>query len=229
MTKYKYIVPLIILLFSISITNSSEDGLSIPDHIYLNSESSLPYGYYVAIHRTASENIEIRWEFSGSNIKVGIIGYAMTYAEYFKFQNAQPFNRYYLSDGTHVQDSGTFTPTSSDDWYVVFLNADPYMQATTLTYDVDFIQAPSSLLIMVGILIACIAVGVIIGAIIIVHNKKQKEKLRIQEASQTIIPSSNQDQQEPIKNYNQNIQFCTYCGSPRRIENAYCENCGNKF
>jgi len=229
MTKYKYIVPLIIILFSISITNSSEDRSSNPDHVYLNSESSLSYGQYRAFKLTAKENIEIRWSFSSSNINVGIIVYAMTYAEYSKFHNSQPFNPYYLSDGSHIQDSGTFTITSSTDWYIVFLNADPDMQTTSLTYDVDFILATSSLFILIGILIACVAVGGIIGAFIIVHNIRRREKLRIQTASQTIMSSSNQNLQEPIKNYNQNFQFCTDCGSPRRIENAYCENCGKKF
>jgi len=228
MAKKKFIFLLIIILFSIPITITSEERTSNPDLLHLNYEASLPYGSYIYFHQIADENYEIKWEFSGSNSYVGIKVYAMTDLEFDKFQNLQTFYSYQLSDGSYIRDSGTFTPRSHDDWYVVFLNADSDMQTTYLTYDVDFVQDTSSLLIIVGILIACLAVGGIIGAYIFIHNNK-KRKLLIQEASQTIVPSSNQEQKEPIKNYNQNIQFCTSCGSPRRSENAYCGNCGKKF
>jgi len=233
MAKQKYIFLFIIVLFSFSITQMNEGRATEPTHLSLNSESSLSYGQYIAFKLTTRENIEIRWSFSGSNINVGIIVYAMTYAEYSKFHNSQPFNPYYLSDGSHIQDSGTFTITSSDDWYIIFLNADSDHQTTSLTYNVDFILATSPLFILIGILIACVAVGgivgVIIGVYIIVHNKKRREKLRMQDASQKIVPNITQDQKQSIKNYNQKIKFCIHCGTPRQIDNAYCENCGNQF
>ena len=228
MAKQKFIFLLIIILFSISIPNTCEEKTSNPELLYLNYESSLPYGSYLGVHKIADENYEIRWEFSGSNNYVGIKVYAMTDLEFDKFQNLQTFYSYQLSDGSYYEASGTFIPRSYDDWYVVFLNADSDMQTTYLTYDVDFIEGPSLLGMIVVTIIAFLVVGGIIGACVVVFNKKTKEKRRKQDICQEIIPISYQSQNAIIEN-GQGVKFCTYCGKAQRIDAAYCENCGRKF
>ena len=229
--KFVFLLIIIIVLFSIPITKTSEERTSNPDILYLNYESSLPYGSYVYFHKIADENYEIKWEFSGSNNYVGIKVYAMTDLEFDKFQNFQTFYPYHLSDGSYIQDSGTFTPPSYDDWYVVFRNADSDMQTTYLTYNVDFIEDPSLLGMIVGTIIAFLAVGGIIGACVGVSNKKAKEKQRKQEVSQKIISSSDQSDQiqKELKENAQSVKFCTNCGKTHRIDAVFCEGCGRKF
>ena len=229
MAKCKFIVLLIIIVSSVSISNSREEMVINPDYIYLNYESSLAYGSYLYFHQIADENYEIRWEFSGSNSYVGIILYAMTDLEFDKFQNLQTFYSYHLSDGSYYRDSGTFTPRSHDDWYIVFLNADSVMQTTYLTYDVDFIEDPSLLGMIVGTVIAFLVVGGIIGACTAIFNKNAKEKQRKQEVSQEIMPNFVQEQKELISKDIQNVKFCTFCGKTHRIDAVFCENCGRKF
>ena len=228
MTKKKFIFLLIIILFSISIAKTSEEKTSNPDILSLNYESSLSYGRYVYAHRIANENYEIRWEFSGTNINVGINVYAMTDLEFSKFQNLQSCYVYKLSDGSYYRDSGTFFPQSNDDWYIVFLNADSDMKITYLTYDVDFIEDPLLLGGIIGPIIAVLAVGGIIGAFIAISKKIAKEKPHKQEVSQKIISSSDQYQKELVENA-QSVKFCTYCGKTHRIDAVYCYSCGRKF
>lgn len=228
MTKKKFIFLLTIILFSISIAKTSEEKTSNPDTLYLSFESSLSYGHYVYVHQIADENYEIRWEFSGSNINIGINVYAMTDLEFSKFQNYQSCSVYKLSDGSYSRDSGTFNPRSNDSWYVVFLNADSDMQITYLTYNVDFIEVPLLSGGIIGLIIAVLAVGGIIGAFVAVSKKIAKEKPHKQEVSQKIISSSDQYQKELIENA-QSVKFCTYCGITHRIDAVYCYSCGRKF
>jgi len=228
MAKCKFIVLIILIFFSVTITNSSEDRSSNPDHIYLNYESSLPYGYCIGVHAKVDEYFEIRWEFSGSNSLVGIKVYAMIDTEFAKFKNSQSFNSYQLSDGSHVQDSGTFIPKSNNEWYIVFLNADSNHQTTYLTYDVDFIDKVSILPFLVGLIIFISVVGVIIGVLVVVLHKKAMKKRQMQELDQEIPPVSHQIQRESIENA-QSVKFCTNCGKIRRNDTAYCENCGKQF
>ena len=88
-----------------------------------------------------------------------------------------------LSNRSYYQAFGTFIPCSYNNWYVVFLNADSDMQITYLTYDVDFIENPSLLSMIIRIVISFLVVGEIIGACVAFPNKKAHEKRREQELS----------------------------------------------
>ncbi|MHA1240332.1 MAG: hypothetical protein ACTSQU_06015 [Promethearchaeota archaeon] len=227
MAKKKFIFLLISLLFLIPIPKSSEEETINLGALNLSSESDLPYGYYRYFHQFANENYEIRWIFSGNNTNVGIIVYAMTDLEFFKLQVSQSFNYTELSNGLDYEDSGTFIPPSFADWYVLFLNADFDRQTTYLTCDVEFIEVPSLESEIIGLIIAILAVGGIIGVFFTVSKKIGKYQHK-QEASQKIIQSSNLYQNE-LNEYAQSVKLCAHCKKTHRPDAIYCYNCGRAF
>lgn len=228
MTKKKFIFLLISLLFLIPIPKTSEEKAINPDSLNLSSEFDLPYDYYIYFHQLADENYEIWWTFSGNNPNVGIIVFAMTSLEFFKLQNSQSFNFSELSNGLESEDSGIFIPPSFADWYIIFYNADSHMQTTYLTFDVDFIEIPSLMSQIIGLIIAILAVGGIIGAFVTVSKKIGRKYQHKQEASQKDISNSNQYQNE-LNEYAQSVKLCTYCKKTHRIDAVYCYSCGRQF
>lgn len=215
-------------IFSFIPINSDNPDLQIND-IKLKTEASIGYGGYAYFYAEADEEDRIDWEFSGSNNYVGITVYAMTDAEFSKFQYLLTFYAYTLSNGSYIRDSGTFKPRSHDTWYVVFLNSDSDMQTTYLTYDVDFIRGKLWYEILLGPIIVITVIGSVLGVVIVLVKKakteKEAEKSKILAQDRISIESTNVKTQQ----IHSDIKYCTKCGSLQKIEAIYCEKCGNKF
>lgn len=215
-------------IFSFMPNNSDIPDLQTND-IELKNEASIGYGDYTYFYAEADEEDRIDWEFSGSNNYVGITVYAMTDAEFSKFQNLLTFYAYTLSNGSYIRDSGTFKPRSHDIWYVVFLNIDSDIQITYLTYDVDFIRGKEWYEILLGPIIAFIVIGSVLGVVIVLVKKakteKEAEKSKILAQDRISIESTDVKTQQ----IHSDMKYCTKCGSLQKIEAIYCEKCGNKF
>ena len=195
--------------------------------IHLSYESSLAFGEYVYFYRTAGEGDKIRWEFSGTNSYVGITVLAMSDIEFNKFQNAQTFYTYTLSNGSFYIASGTFYPPSYDTWYIVFLNADSSVQTTYLTYDINVVKGDDGLFESILYpIITVVIIGAIIGAgIEIFKKKKQKEEREIIGQTEKLSRSPH----TPTNEVYDSIKYCSQCGSSQMINAVYCVKCGNKF
>ena len=175
MAKCKFIVFLIIISFGILIPSQYMKGESSSDNIYIRSSETLDYGEYVYIHQNVGTDYQVIWEFLGQNAWVGIKVYAMTFHEFYKFQNLLNFDSHILSNGSYSKDSGIFIPPNHADWYIVFHNVDSKWYSTILIYDVEFVSYFSLIAEFLGYTFALIAIGGLIGWYITVSNKKQKK------------------------------------------------------
>lgn len=236
MSKKTILILILILITFIgfSIFSFIPNNLDIPDvktsDFELNEEASLGYGGYAYFYAEADEEDKFEWEFDGSNNYVGITVYAMTDAEFSKFQNLLTFYAYTLSNGSYFRDSGTFKPRSHDTWYVVFLNRDSDLQITYLTYDVDIVRGNNWLETFLGPLIAIIIIGSIIGGGVEMSRKSKKKK------EGKIITDDRIDSKEGQKTEAQtltttvyDLKYCTRCGVPQEKLAKFCEKCGTAF
>ncbi|MBD3191281.1 MAG: zinc-ribbon domain-containing protein [Candidatus Heimdallarchaeota archaeon] len=100
-------------LLSVSLVQapSGSYSLNYGEYVYFRSDNQIGSSYH------------IHWSFEGVN-SVGITVYAMTQSNYNKWVNGYSANVYTLSSGDYFSDSGTFTPSSEDYWYIVFLHKD---------------------------------------------------------------------------------------------------------
>lgn len=236
MTKKTILILILVLIMFISfsifslIPINSDNIYHQNDNLKLNSEASIGYGGYAYFYTVADEEDRFDWEFDGSNNYVGITVYAMTDAEFSKFQNLLTFYAYTLSDGSYIRDSGTFKPRSDDTWYIVFLNSDSDMQTTYLTYDVDLVRGNNWFESFLGPIIVIIIIGSIIG-IGAVMWKKSKEK-----KEGGIINEDRIDNKEALKSGTKpltttkyDLKYCTQCGNPQEKIAKFCEKCGTSF
>lgn len=236
MAKKTFLILILILSTFISfsifslIPINSDNFYSQNDNIKLSSEASIGYGGYTYFYAEADEEDRFDWEFDGSNSYVGITVYAMTDAEFYKFQKFLTFYVYTLSDGSYIRDSGTFKPRSDDTWYVVFLNDDSDMQTTYLTYDVDLVRGNDWFESFLGPIIFIIIIGSVIG-VVAELSKKSKKK-----GDEKIIKEDRIDNKEALKSVTQSLtttlynpKYCTQCGAPQEKRAKFCEKCGLSF
>jgi len=101
----------------------------------LSSSDYLEYGDYVEKHGYATNTIE--WSFRSGKSYIDITVYVMD-DDNFDLIEYGGYEKTELSSGYWDEDEGTWTPPSSDTWYVVFINRDPDEEGTTLTYDAEF-------------------------------------------------------------------------------------------
>lgn len=218
--KSYYLAGIIYLIVIISIVTSANAY-----NVTLN------YNEYIDVSVDAGPGDEVNWDFSGSNIYVGIYVVAMTSADYNQFLYGGTYYYYTLSDGSHYSDQGTFNPTTRDTWYIVFVNVDPDQMSTSLTYDVTVYNPLVTLIVIivvVGIVIVCI-IGVAVGA----SNKAKKRKEMMLRsiapppvaAQQPLPPETIQPAQPTQPVY----RYCQDCGAPIDPNAIYCESCGKKL
>ncbi|MFW9882084.1 MAG: hypothetical protein ACFFG0_54160 [Candidatus Thorarchaeota archaeon] len=229
MQKTKYFVVflgfIVFLNASLLFHNNFKEIFTVQEkkfQIQPSHESSLAYGEYIYYYSNAGENDKLKWEFSGSNSYVGITAFALTDTEFYKFQTYQAFYAYTLSDGSYYKDSGTFSPPSYDKWYVVFLNADPDMQITYLTYNVVVDRGFN--LDLVSIIVPIIIGGIIVGVLIYLFKKKKEEVKPVTEIKS--VPTSSKSRHSEMK---ENLKYCSQCGSSQKMNAVYCVKCGSKF
>ncbi len=233
MTNRRFLLSLTLMIFSLTIIIESDSfsrniqTQNEPDQIHSSYEASLSYGAYGYFTINADKGDKIHWEFSGTNSYVGITVYAMTDSEFYKFENYQTYYSYELSDGSNYRDSGTFTVTSYDTWYLVFLNIDSSMQTTYLIYDfkvkraVDF----TPIIITIAIIMICSIISILIG--ITYRQKKKREVQPIYTSKQPQLSSKPKTITSPQPN--NAIKFCALCGTPQQRDAIYCVKCGNKL
>lgn len=251
--KSKYIV--IILFFMTIYLNilvlSSQETVATSEksefEIEPAREGSLGYGEYFTLYKEdIDEDYKIKWEFSGSNTAVGITVFAVTEEEFDDFETYKSVEGYSLSDGDYYEDDGSFTPTSHDDWYIVFFNNDGDLQSTYLTYDAEFEYTgidedipPYILYLPFIIIVIMIIVGVIIIIVLVKAITKKSSK-----RPPSYIPTTMQPPQayHPAPVYQtgpmqttQNLpqsqgmpSFCPRCGVKLTGNAKFCINCGSK-
>ncbi|MFX1314091.1 MAG: hypothetical protein ACFFHD_16005 [Promethearchaeota archaeon] len=154
----------------------------------LSYVATVDYNEYVSIYSSSpcGSGDEFYWEFSGSNHYVGITVMAMDSSEYYNFQYGYTYYYYSQSNGNYYGDSGSFYPTYTDTWYIVFVNWDSDVQSTVLTYSGSVYYGDDGdgdgdgnggipIFIIIGIIIAIVAAISITGLIIYKVKKKKRE------------------------------------------------------
>jgi len=123
----------------------SRQDVDLPKSSYADEVN---YGEWVGIYWSYPDsNDYIDWSFNGSNSYVGITVIAMDDTNFWNFDNGYSYTCYNLSSGAYYIDSGTFYPPYEDQWYIIFMNEDPDMQSTYLTYEGTWYAVPDTLTI----------------------------------------------------------------------------------
>ena len=123
----------------------SRQDVDLPKSSYADEVN---YGEWVGIYWSYPDsNDYIDWSFNGSNSYVGITVIAMDDTNFWNFDNGYSYTSYSLSSGAYYIHSGTFYPLYEDQWYIIFMNEDPDMQSTYLTYEGTWYAVPDTLTI----------------------------------------------------------------------------------
>ncbi|MHA1371713.1 MAG: PKD domain-containing protein [Promethearchaeota archaeon] len=103
----------------------------------------LQYGYSYTTG-TARAGEKLVWEFNSTNPYVGLYVMAMDSSNYTNFISLTSFSAFELSNGSLIEDSGTFTIPYDSQWYVVFLNNDTSHEPTDLKWDLIWLLLPGN-------------------------------------------------------------------------------------
>ncbi len=148
------------------------------DTLNLSTTASLDYMEYV--HLTA-KNVgpdgNIYWEFSSSNVFVGIVVFAMDPENWKKFKvDYLSAVGYILSDGDWVADWDNWEPVKKTTWYIAFINVDDDEELTTLTYSITCTGCSSdggpNIALIIGIVVGIIAAAAIGGFLVYKYKIK---------------------------------------------------------
>ena len=262
--KKKYItntgILIILVLFCVGpiLTALDDDSYS---NIQMESKSLHSSGSGITVLNTdeyvstymgyLSTSDGVYWSFSSSDSNVDITVRAMTSTEYSKFVSSQSYSYYPLSSGSYSSDSGTWSPSSSGSYYIVFINFDSTGSSTVtwsatetyIPYDPFGIFGSFFAIMSIGIIIA-VLVAIIIIAVIVVAIRRNtsstsvKKNIYRSSTSQTQrspAPStpvyqrpaaSTTSKSEPTKSV---IGYCRYCGGKTEVDAAFCPQCGSKL
>ena len=162
----------------------------------------------------------------------------MDHDEYNKYRSSQSYTYYTLSDGSYVKDSGAFEVPYEDYWVIMFMNSDPDMQQTYLTYEINYEQInPIQIIITVIIIVA--VVGGIVAVVLVLVKKNKSKNVLIQSISPPRSKKNNSytRKSDGLSASNvpsppgsrQNWLFCPHCGEKSYLGAQYCVNCGKQF
>ena len=193
----------------------------------------------------------VYWSFSSSDSNVGITVRAMTSTEYSKFTASQSYSYYSLSGGYYSSDSGTWSPSSSSSYYIVFINFDS-TGSSTVTWSATETYIPYNPFDIFGSFFAMMSIGIIITvvvAIIIIvvivvairrntsstNIKKSPYRSSMSQTQMTPAPTTPVYQQAAASTTSKpeqtkaNIGYCRYCGGKTEVDASFCPQCGSKL
>jgi len=84
----------------------------------------------------------IDWDFTGTNVDVGIMAMALSSEDFSYYYNGQGFALEMLSSGFEYNDSGSFTVPDQDHWYFVFENWEMYSLPTDIVFNIEIGSIP---------------------------------------------------------------------------------------
>ncbi|MCE7744322.1 MAG: hypothetical protein GPJ52_04215 [Candidatus Heimdallarchaeota archaeon] len=175
MTRKKAVLclGLLTLTFFISlftVTNSKVEAKSY--------QTTLSYGehYQISSIRNMDNSSSIEWSFTGTSNSTGIEVWIFDENNYTLFQTSNiTTSGFQQSDGTHYDDSGTWSVGYTDKWSVVFWHNQPLGDSTELTIEVNFDRGgliESELWYVLGIL----GIFIVIVSIFLINHLLQAKK-----------------------------------------------------
>ena len=136
-----------------------------------SGSATICYGDWCLISSESDEDVNVTWSFSSFNHNVRITVLFMTWSEYLKFENSNPYTvTTVLANGSKYADSGVHLKPGGINWAYVFMHNDStaMFECTTLNYGIDLGPAIPSF----DILPVILTIGVTILLFQLLQNKE---------------------------------------------------------
>ena len=158
------VAPIVAALNDDSYSNNQTQSISL--QISGSGVTVLNTDEYVSTYMGyLSTSDSVSWSFSSSNSAVGITVRAMTSSEYSDFVASQTYYYYSLSNGNYNSDSGTWSPSSSSSYYIVFINFDS-SGTSTVTWSATEIYVPYDPFGFLGSFFTMMSIGIIVTIVV---------------------------------------------------------------
>ena len=195
---------------------------------------TLSYGdyHYQSSNRLMSALGKIDWEFHSGN---NIVRLECMIMDKENFENFELFEQGYgvsyggypASDGELYHDSGLWSVTHRDEYYIVVKHDDVSSMeySTFATINAEFIGGHISVFLLVVLIAVTLAISGLVISLVIRTNKRGKKEI----SSKQPIDNSSFEKKSMVKDEStespKNI-FCWNCGTVNDSINITCTNCG---